>query len=58
MPPGVLPLKQFDRAAWIVGASFFPDPDIALKIDYSVVRNRSALFRSVDSLNVGIGWWF
>ena len=58
MPPGVLPLKQFDRAAWIVGASYFPDPDIALKIDYSVVRNRSSLFPSVDSLNVGIGWWF
>jgi hypothetical protein len=58
MPPGVLPLKQFDRAAWIVGASYFPDPDIALKIDYSVVRNRSSRFSSVDSLNVGLGWWF
>ncbi len=58
MPPGVLPLKQFDRAAWIVGASYFPDPDIALKLDYSVVRNRSSLFPSADSLNVGIGWWF
>ncbi len=58
MPPGVLPLKQFDRAAWIVGASYFPDPDIALKIDYSVIRNQSSLFSSVDSLNVGLGWWF
>jgi len=58
MPPGVLPLKQFDRAAWIVGATYFPDPDVALKIDYSVIRNRSTLFRSTDSLNVGIGWWF
>jgi hypothetical protein len=58
MPPGVLPLKQFDRAAWIVGASYFPDPDIALKVDYTVVRNQSSLFGSVDSLNVGLGWWF
>ena len=58
MPEGVLPLKQFDRAAWIVGASYFPDPDIALKIDYTVIRNRSSLFRSVDSLNIGLGWWF
>jgi hypothetical protein len=58
MPAGVLPLKQFDRAAWIVGASYFPDPDIALKVDYSVVRNQSLLFGSVDSLNVGLGWWF
>ena len=58
MPPGVLPLKQFDRDAWIVGASFFPDPDVVLKFDYTVVRNQSTLFRSVDSLNVGLGWWF
>ena len=58
MPDGVLPLKQFDRAAWVVGASYFPDPDIVLKIDYSVIRNRSSLFGSVDSLNVGLGWWF
>jgi hypothetical protein len=58
MPAGVLPLAQFDRSAWVVGASFYPDPDVALKIDYSVVRNRSTLFSSVDSLNVGLGWWF
>jgi hypothetical protein len=58
MPEGVLPLKQFDRAAWVVGASYFPDPDIVLKIDYSVIRNRSALFGSEDSLNIGLGWWF
>jgi hypothetical protein len=58
MPAGVLPLKQFDRAAWIVGASYYPDPDVVLKIDYTVIRNQSTLFRSVDSLNVGLGWWF
>jgi len=58
MPAGTLPLKQFDRDAWIVGASFYPDPDIAVKIDYTVVRNQSSLFRSVDSLNIGLGWWF
>ena len=58
MPPGVLPLRQFDRAAWIVGASYFPDPDIVLKVDYTIVRNRSSLFSSVDSLNIGLGWWF
>jgi hypothetical protein len=52
------PLKQFDRAAWVVGASYFPDPDVVLKIDYSIIRNRSALFGSVDSLNIGLGWWF
>jgi hypothetical protein len=58
MPPGVLPLKQFDRAAWVVGGSYYPDPDVVLKIDYSIIRNRSSLFRSVDGLNVGLGWWF
>jgi hypothetical protein len=58
MPPGVLPLKQFDRAAWIVGGSYYPDPDVVVKIDYSIVRNRSSLFHSVDGFNVGLGWWF
>ena len=32
--------------------------DVVLKIDYSVTRNRSTLFGSLDSLNVGLGWWF
>jgi hypothetical protein len=58
MPAGVLPLKQFDRSAWVVGASFYPDPDVVLKVDYSVIRNGSTLFGSADSLNVGLGWWF
>jgi len=29
-----------------------------LKVDYSITRNRSSLFRSVDALNIGLGWWF
>lgn len=58
MPEGVLPLKQFDRAAWVIGGSYFPDPDVVFKVDYSVVRNRSSLFSSVDSFNIGLGWWF
>lgn len=58
MPAGALPLQQFDRAAWVVGASYYPDPDVVLKIDYTVIRNQSSLFPSVDGLNVGFGWWF
>jgi hypothetical protein len=58
MPDGVLPLKQFDRTAWVFGGSYYPDPDVVFKIDYSLIRNRSALFPSVDSFNIGIGWWF
>ncbi len=58
MPAGVLPLKQFDRAAWVFGGSYFPDPDVVFKIDYTIIRNRSTLFHSVDGFNVGLGWWF
>jgi len=29
-----------------------------VKIDYTILRNRSALFGSADSLNIGLGWWF
>jgi hypothetical protein len=58
MPAGVLPLKQFDRAAWVFGGSYFPDPDVVFKVDYTIIRNRSTLFRSIDGFNVGLGWWF
>ena len=34
MPDGYLPLEQFDREAWVVGATYWPDPDIAIKVDY------------------------
>jgi len=58
MPAGFLPLKQFDRTAWIFGGSYYPDPDVVLKVDYSIVRNRSSLFGTVDAFNIGLGWWF
>ena len=53
-----VPLPQFDRDAWVVGASYWPDPDIAVKADYSVVRNRSAFIQVPNSFNLGLGWWF
>ena len=34
MPDGFTPLKAFDRDAWVVGATYWPDPDVALKVDY------------------------
>jgi hypothetical protein len=58
MPEGYLPLQEFDRDAWVVGASYLLDPDIALKVDYSWVRNRSAFVRPPRSFNLGFGWWF
>ena len=58
MPAGALPLEQFDRDAWVVGATYWPEPDIAIKADYVHQRNRSAIVRAPRSFNLGIGWWF
>jgi hypothetical protein len=35
-----------------------PDPDIAVKVDYTAVRNQSGVIRAPRSFNVGLGWWF
>ena len=58
MPAGFEALPAFDRDAWIVGATWFPDPDVAVKVDYTVLRNRSAVIDAPNSINVGLGWWF
>jgi len=58
MPPGYVGLPQFDRDAWVVGATYWPDPDVAVKFDYSLVRSRSSVVQAPDSFNVGLGWWF
>jgi hypothetical protein len=58
MPTGYTALPEFDRTAWVVGATYWPDPDVAVKVDYSIVRNRSAVITAPDSLNIGLGWWF
>jgi hypothetical protein len=58
MPAGFLPLEEFDRTAWITGATYYPDPDVAVKVDYTVLKNRSGFIRAPRSLNIGIGWWF
>jgi hypothetical protein len=58
MPAGFLPLKEFDRDAWIVGATYYPDPDVAVKVDYVRLRNRSGVIRAPQSFNIGLGWWF
>ena len=42
----------------MVGATYWPDPDIAVKVDYSIVRNQSAVIQAPNSFNVGLGWWF
>ncbi len=58
MPAGFQRLQQFDRDAWVFGFSYYPDPDVVLKLDYSVVRNQSDVIDEPNSLNVGLGWWF
>src|SRR5205809_378955 len=58
MPEGFLPLQQFDRDAWVSGITYYPDPDIAVKADYTLVRNRSGIVKSPNSVNIGLGWWF
>ena len=55
MPEGVR-RWQLDRAAWVVGASYF-----RILTSCSDHTRSSAIERvvgSVDSLNVGLGWWF
>lgn len=58
MPDGFLPLKEFDRDAIITGITYYPDPDVAVKFDYTWLRNQSGLFPSRHILNLGLGWWF
>jgi hypothetical protein len=58
MPDGYLPLKAFDRDQWVVGATYWPDPDVAVKLDYIVARNKSEVAPAANSFNVGLGWWF
>ena len=58
MPAGFQPIPRFDRDAWVVGFSYYPDPDVVLKLDYSVVRNQSEVVDEPNSLNIGLGWWF
>lgn len=58
MPTGFLPLKEFDRDALIVGVTYYPDPDVAVKADYVWMRNRSGVIRGPNSVNIGLGWWF
>ena len=58
MPEGYLPLSQFNRSAWVAGISYFPDPDVVVKVDYTVGKNQSSVFTVPRTFNVGLGWWF
>ena len=58
MPTGYLPLREFDRDAIVFGATYWPDPDIAIKVDYSGVRSQNSTIQAPNSFNIGLGWWF
>ena len=58
MPAGAVPLPQFNRDAIVVGATYWPEPDIAVKMDYVIARNRSSVIAAPNSFNIGLGWWF
>ena len=58
MPTDYLPLREFDRDGLVFGATYWPDPDIALKADYAWLRSRNSTIIVPNSLNIGLGWWF
>lgn len=58
MPDGELPLPEFDRDQWVVGATYWPEPDIAIKVDYVRQRNQSSTLAAPNAFNIGLGWWF
>ncbi len=58
MPAGYTALAQFDRSSWVLGATYKPVADVAIKFDYNFNRSASTVSRPLDSINLGIGWWF
>lgn len=58
MPDQLTPIPDFNRRAWIAGASYYLDPDVAVKFDYTHQQSAATIRRAPRSINVGIGWWF
>jgi len=58
MATGFQPLGEFDRDAFVTGFTYFPEPDIAFKFDYTFMRNQSTFIKARNGLNLGLGWWF
>jgi hypothetical protein len=57
LPAGYLPLDEFRRSGWTTGVTLWPDPDVAVKVDYTWLRSRGP-FPEPDAFAVGLGWWF
>ena len=58
MPSGYQPIPSFDRRAVTVGATYYLDPDVAVKFDYTHQGSASVIRRAPRTINVGLGWWF
>jgi len=58
MPDGYQAIPEFDRRAFSTGLSYYLDPDVALKFDFTHVDSASTIRGASRSINVGIGWWF
>ena len=58
MPNGYLPLDHLRRSAFITGITYFPDPDVAFKLDFIQERNKSSVVDAPWRINAGVGWWF
>lgn len=58
MPDFSLPLEEFNQRSVVFGVTYYPDPDVAVKVDYTWLRNRSGFIQSPSSFNLGLGWWF
>jgi hypothetical protein len=58
MPEGLEPIPDFKRRAFSIGASYYLDPDVAIKFDYTHQHSAATIRRAPRTINVGIGWWF
>jgi len=58
MPAGYQPIGAFNGTAWIMGVSYFPDPDVVVKVDYTIGGNQSLVVAAPRVFSVGLGWWF
>ena len=58
MPEGFLPLDHLRRSAAVAGLTYFPDPDVAFKMDFVQEYNKSTVVNAPWRVNLGVGWWF
>ena len=58
MPEGYLPLDHLRRSAFTTGVTYYPDPDVAFKMDFIQEGNKSSVVNAPWRMNFGVGWWF